>query len=218
MLIVGSLLSPAGVESKTRADAGISFICKWDLITERPMSDAQSCSWSAFHSASRPSSKISRHVDTHLTYRGLYPAEVLSFENRSKGLSLQGWCSNALTTINTFGLPPALGALGYIGQYTALFFAQADRQCTTSSLRGISSALPSSGSSLLKRSSCLWRRWMRSSRRGGLNSEALSSRNLPGKGSRRKRKLDDRCKEGPYRRGEGSFIRMRQLEPREMYN
>ena len=90
------------------------------------MSDGQSCSWSAFHSASRPSSKFPRRVSTFLTHRGLYPAEVLSFENRSKGLSLQGWCSNALTTINTFGLPPALGALGYIGEYIVLFSTQAD--------------------------------------------------------------------------------------------
>jgi MFS family permease len=29
MCIVGSLLSPAGEESKTRADAGISFICEY---------------------------------------------------------------------------------------------------------------------------------------------------------------------------------------------
>lgn len=28
MLIVGALLSPAGEQSKTRADAGISFICQ----------------------------------------------------------------------------------------------------------------------------------------------------------------------------------------------
>ena len=54
-----------------------------------------------------------------LTHRGLYPAEVLSFENRAKGLSLQGWVTNALTTINTFGLPPALGKLGYTGKSIA---------------------------------------------------------------------------------------------------
>lgn len=52
--------------------------------------------------------------------QGLYPAEVLSFENRAKGLSLQGWCSNAISCINTFALPPALGQLGYIGKSSHL--------------------------------------------------------------------------------------------------
>jgi hypothetical protein len=48
--------------------------------------------------------------------RGLYPAEVLTFENRAKGLALQGWLTNVLSCINTFGSPSALGSLGYIGK------------------------------------------------------------------------------------------------------
>lgn len=46
--------------------------------------------------------------------QGLYPAEVLAYENRAKGLALQGWVTNAVSCINTFGLPPALGSIGYI--------------------------------------------------------------------------------------------------------
>ncbi len=43
--------------------------------------------------------------------QGLYPAEVLSFENRIKGLSLQAVATQAVSCINTFGLPSALAAL-----------------------------------------------------------------------------------------------------------
>jgi hypothetical protein len=49
--------------------------------------------------------------------QGLYPTEVLTYENRAKGLSLQGLVTNAVSTINTFGLPVALGAIGYIVYY-----------------------------------------------------------------------------------------------------
>jgi hypothetical protein len=49
--------------------------------------------------------------------QGLYPAEVLTFENRAKGLSLQGWVTSLCSLINTFGLPPALGKLKYISEY-----------------------------------------------------------------------------------------------------
>jgi len=48
--------------------------------------------------------------------QGLYPAEVLTFENRAKGLSLQGWTTSLSSLINTFGLPPALGKVGYISK------------------------------------------------------------------------------------------------------
>lgn len=51
--------------------------------------------------------------------QGLYPAEVLTYENRAKGLSLQGWVTNAVSCINTFGLPPALGKIGYISKSTS---------------------------------------------------------------------------------------------------
>ena len=43
--------------------------------------------------------------------QALYPAEVLPFENRAKGLALQGWATSAVSCINTFGLPKALKAL-----------------------------------------------------------------------------------------------------------
>jgi len=43
--------------------------------------------------------------------QALYPAEVLSFENRAKGLALQGIVTNSVSLINTFGLPSALQAL-----------------------------------------------------------------------------------------------------------
>ena len=46
--------------------------------------------------------------------QALYPAEILSYENRAKGLALQGWGASASGLINTFGLPPALGKIGYI--------------------------------------------------------------------------------------------------------
>jgi hypothetical protein len=49
--------------------------------------------------------------------QGLYPAEVLTFENRAKGLSLQGWVTSLCSLINTFGLPPALGKLKYISEF-----------------------------------------------------------------------------------------------------
>jgi hypothetical protein len=51
--------------------------------------------------------------------QALYPAEVLSYENRAKGLALQGWVTNAVSTINTFGMPPALAAIGYISKSSA---------------------------------------------------------------------------------------------------
>jgi len=47
--------------------------------------------------------------------QALYPSEILSYQNRAKGLSLQGWGASAAGLINTFGLPPALGAINYIG-------------------------------------------------------------------------------------------------------
>lgn len=46
--------------------------------------------------------------------QGLYPAEVLAYENRAKGLALQGWCTSAASLINTFGMPIALRDIGYI--------------------------------------------------------------------------------------------------------
>jgi hypothetical protein len=45
--------------------------------------------------------------------QGLYPAEVLKTENRSKGMAFQSITTQAVSCINTFGLPSALAALGY---------------------------------------------------------------------------------------------------------
>jgi hypothetical protein len=48
--------------------------------------------------------------------QALYPAEILSYQNRAKGLALQGWGASASGLINTFGLPPALKSINYIGE------------------------------------------------------------------------------------------------------
>jgi len=93
MLIVGALLSPTGVQSKTRADAGISFIFLFMVFFSFGFTPLQ----------------------------GLYPAEVLTFENRAKGLSLQAWVTSLCSLINTFGLPPALGAINF--RLYFIFFA-----------------------------------------------------------------------------------------------
>jgi hypothetical protein len=45
--------------------------------------------------------------------QALYPAEVLPFEVRAKGLVLQGWVTSAASCINTFGFPSALAALNW---------------------------------------------------------------------------------------------------------
>ncbi|RSH89116.1 hypothetical protein EHS25_002782 [Saitozyma podzolica] len=83
MAIVAGLLSPAGPQSTMRANAGISFIFLFMVFF--------SSGWTPL--------------------QALYPAEVLAFENRAKGLALQGWVTSAVSCINTFGLPPALKAI-----------------------------------------------------------------------------------------------------------
>jgi len=85
MAIVAGLLSPAGPQSPTRANAGISFIFLFMVFF--------SFGWTPL--------------------QALYPAEVLAYENRAKGLALQGWVTSAVSMINTFGLPPALKALNW---------------------------------------------------------------------------------------------------------
>ncbi|THU93494.1 general substrate transporter [Dendrothele bispora CBS 962.96] len=44
----------------------------------------------------------------------LYPAEVLSYQARAKGLAFLNICTQAATTINTFGFPVALEKLVYL--------------------------------------------------------------------------------------------------------
>jgi len=59
--------------------------------------------------------------------QALYPAEVLSYENRAKGLALQGIVTNSVSLINTFGLPSALAALTWKSQSSLCFVnSQAD--------------------------------------------------------------------------------------------
>ncbi|RSH89841.1 hypothetical protein EHS25_001827 [Saitozyma podzolica] len=83
MAIVAGLLSDAGPQNAMRANAGISFIFLFMVLFSFGITPLQA----------------------------LYPAEVLAFENRAKGLALQGWVTNAVSLINTFGLPSALAAL-----------------------------------------------------------------------------------------------------------
>jgi len=45
--------------------------------------------------------------------QALYPAEVLSYDMRTKGLALLTLVSQAASCINTFGLPSALEAMGF---------------------------------------------------------------------------------------------------------
>lgn len=45
--------------------------------------------------------------------QGLYPAEVFTYENRSKGLASQGLLTSSVSCINTFALPSALLALNW---------------------------------------------------------------------------------------------------------
>jgi hypothetical protein len=83
MAIVAGLLSDAGTQNAMRANAGITFIFLFMVFFSFGITPLQA----------------------------LYPAEVLAFENRAKGLALQGWVTNAVSLINTFGLPSALAAL-----------------------------------------------------------------------------------------------------------
>ena len=51
--------------------------------------------------------------------QAIYPAEVLAYENRAKGLALQGIVTNTVSLINTFGLPSALKALDWKSRLTS---------------------------------------------------------------------------------------------------
>ncbi|KAJ7755968.1 general substrate transporter [Mycena metata] len=83
LAIVSALLSHPG--STERANAGITFIYLFMVVF--------SFGWTAM--------------------QALYPAEVLSFEVRAKGLAFLGLCSQSATLITTFGMPSAIQALGW---------------------------------------------------------------------------------------------------------
>ena len=55
--------------------------------------------------------------------QAVYPAEVISFENRAKGIALQTLLGGALNLINTFAMPIALAAITY---RTYIIFAVVD--------------------------------------------------------------------------------------------
>ncbi|KAG6918763.1 hypothetical protein DXG01_011954 [Tephrocybe rancida] len=54
--------------------------------------------------------------------QALYPAEVLSYQVRAKGLAFLGVWSQAATCINTFGLPVALEKIGWKVYLVFLFW------------------------------------------------------------------------------------------------
>ncbi|KAF5369432.1 hypothetical protein D9758_002669 [Tetrapyrgos nigripes] len=52
-----------------------------------------------------------------MVVQALYPAEVLGYQARAKGLAFLNICSQAATLINTFGLPVALEKLTWKGKF-----------------------------------------------------------------------------------------------------
>ncbi|KAJ7109711.1 general substrate transporter [Mycena crocata] len=83
LAIVSGLLSTYGTAA--RANAGIAFIYLFMVVF--------SFGWTAM--------------------QALYPAEVLSYEVRAKGLAFLGICSQSASLITTFGMPSAIQALGW---------------------------------------------------------------------------------------------------------
>lgn len=83
--IIAGLVRPGGVQNTARSNAGIAFIMLWNVFF--------SFGWTPL--------------------QGLYPAEILSYEVRAKGLALQGWFAAVFSLINTFGIPDAMKALGW---------------------------------------------------------------------------------------------------------
>lgn len=69
MAIVAALLSPAGHQSSTRASAGIAFIYLFMVFF--------SVGWTPL--------------------QGLYPAEILAYQVRVKGIALQGLATQAVS-------------------------------------------------------------------------------------------------------------------------
>ncbi|KAJ7095888.1 general substrate transporter [Mycena belliarum] len=81
LAIISGLLSSFG--STARANAGIAFIYLFMVV--------YSFGWTAM--------------------QALYPAEVLSYEVRAKGLAFLGICSQSASLLTTFGMPSAIEAL-----------------------------------------------------------------------------------------------------------
>lgn len=113
MLIVGCLLSPAGVPegqemTQMRANAAVTFIREFSRLSLRTRISYGEVV------LTRPVLFMVFFSVGWTPLQALYPAEILSYENRAKGLALQGWAASASGLINTFGLPPALGEIGYI--------------------------------------------------------------------------------------------------------
>jgi len=85
LAIVTGLLSSSDGGNTTRGNAGITFIFLFMVVF--------SFGWTPM--------------------QALYPAEVLSYQARAKGLAFVGICSQVATLINTFGLPVALQRIGW---------------------------------------------------------------------------------------------------------
>ncbi|KAJ6584954.1 general substrate transporter [Mycena capillaripes] len=81
LAIVSALLSESGTGA--RANAGITFIYLFMVVF--------SFGWTAM--------------------QAVYPAEVLSYEVRTKGLAFLGLCTQSASLITTFGMPSAISAL-----------------------------------------------------------------------------------------------------------
>jgi sugar porter (SP) family MFS transporter len=82
-IVTGLLSNPGG--NTTRANAGITFIYLFMVVYSFAFTSMQA----------------------------LYPAEVLAYETRAKGLAFLTIIVQASSCINTFGLPSAISALGW---------------------------------------------------------------------------------------------------------
>ncbi|GLB38423.1 putative general substrate transporter [Lyophyllum shimeji] len=85
LAIVTGLLSSNGNANAAQANAGITFVFLFMVVF--------SFGWTPM--------------------QALYPAEVLSYQARAKGLAFLGICAQVATLINTFGLPVALEKIGW---------------------------------------------------------------------------------------------------------
>jgi hypothetical protein len=83
MFLIGGLLSQEHI--KSYANAGIAFIFIYQVCTQ--------VAW--------------------VPINNLYPAEIMTFDIRGKGLAFQALCTQAAGLIGTFGVPAALVKLDY---------------------------------------------------------------------------------------------------------